>query len=105
MLERDAIPAGSTALSAGLIPAAGTRFQRAHALIDTPHLFAADISAKSRGEADPSLVALVSEEAGKAVEWLADTHGLPFNLVHDFDYPGHSNPAHATGCRAGPAPN
>ena len=32
----------------------------------------------------------MSEEAGKTVEWLADTHGLPFSLVHDFDYPGHS---------------
>ena len=27
IIERDAIPSGSTALSAGLIPAAGTRFQ------------------------------------------------------------------------------
>ena len=26
VIERDAIPSGSTALSAGLIPAAGTRF-------------------------------------------------------------------------------
>ena len=38
VLERDAVPAGSTALSAGLIPAAGTRFQRAHAPIDAPSL-------------------------------------------------------------------
>jgi hypothetical protein len=29
VIERDAVPGGSTALSAGLIPAAGTRFQRA----------------------------------------------------------------------------
>ncbi len=29
VVERDAVPSGSTALSAGLIPAAGTRFQRA----------------------------------------------------------------------------
>ena len=28
LIERDAVPSGSTALSAGLIPAAGTRFQR-----------------------------------------------------------------------------
>ena len=28
VIERDAVPAGSTALSAGLMPAAGTRFQR-----------------------------------------------------------------------------
>ena len=29
VVEREATPSGSTALSAGLIPAAGTRFQRA----------------------------------------------------------------------------
>ena len=28
VIEREAVPSGSTALSAGLIPAAGTRFQR-----------------------------------------------------------------------------
>jgi fumarate reductase flavoprotein subunit len=28
--------------------------------------------------------------AGPTVEWLADRFGLPFSLVTDFDYPGHS---------------
>src|SRR6516164_11629314 len=32
--ERDAVPRGSTALSAGLIPAAGTRFERAKGVVD-----------------------------------------------------------------------
>jgi len=90
VLERDAVPRGSTALSAGLIPAAGTRWQRALGVNDDPGLFAADIARKSHGEADPVLAGLVSREAGPAVEWLADRYGLPFSLVHDFDYPGHS---------------
>ena len=34
VIEREAVPAGSTALSAGLIPAAGTRFQRAKGIAD-----------------------------------------------------------------------
>src|ERR1700724_3744616 len=42
-IERAAMAAGSTALSAGLIPAAATRFQRAKGIIDSPQLFAADI--------------------------------------------------------------
>ncbi len=29
-------------------------------------------------------------QAGPTVEWLADGYGLPFSVVHDFDYPGHS---------------
>jgi len=36
VIERDAVPSGSTALSAGLIPAAGTRFQRAKGIADSP---------------------------------------------------------------------
>jgi fumarate reductase flavoprotein subunit len=90
VLERDAAPLGSTALSAGLIPAAGTRWQKALDISDSPALFAADIVRKSHGEADPVLVDLVSREAGPTVEWLADHYGLPFSLVDDFDYPGHS---------------
>ena len=90
LIERDATPRGSTALSAGLIPAAGTRFQAERGIADDAASFARDINAKSHGEADPDLVALVAREAGRTVEWLAERYGLPFSLVHDFDYPGHS---------------
>jgi fumarate reductase flavoprotein subunit len=90
VLERDPLPSGSTALSAGLIPAAGTRFQRDAGIDDNPALFAADIQNKAHGENDPALVQALAEGAGPAVEWLADRFGLPFSLVTDFDYPGHS---------------
>jgi fumarate reductase flavoprotein subunit len=90
VLERDVAPRGSTALSAGLIPAAATRFQRALRIEDSPEMLAADIRAKAHGEADEALVRLVASEAGPTVEWLADRYGLPFSVVHDFDYPGHS---------------
>ncbi|WP_406856928.1 FAD-dependent oxidoreductase [Alsobacter sp. KACC 23698] len=90
MLERDPVPRGSTALSAGLVPAAGTRFQAALGVADSPGLFAADIQRKAGGEADPATVDAVAAGAGPAVEWLADAYGLPFSVVDDFDYPGHS---------------
>jgi fumarate reductase flavoprotein subunit len=90
VLERDCVPRGSTALSAGLIPAAGTRFQKSLGIDDNPALFAADLKRKARDEADPAMVDLIASEAGKTVEWLADRYGLPFSVVHDFDYPGHS---------------
>lgn len=91
VIERDAVPRGSTSLSAGLIPAAGTRFQAAHGIADSVETFAADIQRKAHGHADPGLVGLVAREAAPAIDWLADTHGLPFSVVHDFDYPGHAN--------------
>src|SRR3954453_21563502 len=64
VIERDAVPAGSTALSAGLIPAAATRFQRALGIEDSAQLFAQDISRKCHGEADAKLVRAVASEAG-----------------------------------------
>jgi fumarate reductase flavoprotein subunit len=90
VFERDAMPRGSTALSAGLIPAAGTRFQRAASLDDSVELFAADILAKADGEPDAQAVATVTATVGPALEWLADAHGLPFSVIADFRYPGHS---------------
>ncbi len=89
LIERDPVPRGSTALSAGLIPAADTRFQRSLGISDSSTQFARDIQAKAHGEADEAIVQLVAREAGPAVEWLADNYGLPFSVVHDFDYPGH----------------
>src|SRR6202162_5636047 len=90
VIERDAVPAGSTALSAGLIPAAGTRFQSAKGIMDSPQLFAADIIRKAKGEADAAVVDAVAHGAGMLVEWLADRYGLPFDGVDNFNYPGHS---------------
>lgn len=90
VLERDAVPQGSTALSAGLIPAAGTRWQAALGIDDSPARFAADILHKAHDEPDPALVQLVTTTIGPTLEWLADRHQLPFSLVDNFYYPGHS---------------
>jgi fumarate reductase flavoprotein subunit len=90
VVERDAVPRGSTALSAGLIPAADTRFQREAAIADSRQAFADDIMAKAHGEPAPGAVAAVVAAVGPAIEWLADAHGLPFSVISNFSYPGHS---------------
>jgi fumarate reductase flavoprotein subunit len=90
VLERDSLPRGSTALSAGLIPAAGTRFQVALGIDDSAARFAEDILRKAHGGVDPEIVAAIAKAAGPTVEWLADRYGFPFTVVHDFDYPGHA---------------
>ena len=89
VLERDPVPRGSTALSAGLIPAAGTSFQRTLGIEDSADRFAADIMAKAKAAPDPDLVALVTHEIAPAVEWLHASHGLAFSVINDFRYPGH----------------
>jgi fumarate reductase flavoprotein subunit len=89
VIERDAVPSGSTALSAGLIPAAATRFQRAKGIADSPDRLAADIQRKARGEAPAALVEAIARGSAPLVEWLAERHALPFELIENFNYPGH----------------
>ncbi len=90
VLERDERPTGSTSLSQGLIPAAGTRLQRAKGIEDTPALMAADIQAKARGGADPAVVEALCAASGPAIDWLTEAHGLDLHVVDDFLYPGMS---------------
>lgn len=90
VLERDGRPTGSTAMSSGFVPAPGTRFQRAIGVYDSAERFAADIQRKAAGGADPAVVATVAGRIGPALEWLADAHGLEWQVLDDFLYPGHS---------------
>ncbi len=102
VVERDPVPRGSTALSAGLVPAPGTSWQREAQIEDSPELFSADIMAKAKNEPDPALVARLAGAVGPALEWLADRHGLPFSVITDFRYPGHSaNRMHGLPSRSG----
>ena len=90
VLERDAVPRGSTAMSSGLIPAAGTRWQDAADVRDTPALMASDIQEKNDHQADPAIVDWVAQRSAGILHWLADDHGIEFGLVTGFLYPGHS---------------
>ena len=91
VLERDAQPQGSTALSSGFIPAAGTAVQGAAGVADdSPARFAADIQAKAHGTAAAHLVAAYTEAIVPAIDALQGRHGLVFELLDGFLYPGHS---------------
>ncbi len=90
VLERDASALGTTSMSTGLIPAPGSRFQKAKGVDDTPEIFAADIMKKTRGQTDPDMALHMAREGAPTVEWLADVHGVPFSLVDSFLYPGHA---------------
>ncbi|MEQ9642427.1 MAG: FAD-dependent oxidoreductase [Alphaproteobacteria bacterium] len=89
VLERDASPNGSTSMSSGFVPAAGTRFQAAQGVADSPVLFATDIQHKAKDRAAPTLVELATQRIGPTLEWLADRHGLEWLVLDDFLYPGH----------------
>src|SRR5690606_7179477 len=88
-IERDETPSGSTALSSGFIPAAGTAVQRAAGIEDDAPRFAADIQAKAQGTAAPHLVDAYTRAIAPAMDALA-RHGLAFEVLDGFLYPGHS---------------
>ena len=90
VLERDALPSGSTALSSGFIPACGTRWQKALGIEDTAEVFFQEIQKKNRHGANPEVVLAAVASIGPTLEWLADAHGIPFHVLEGFLYPGHS---------------
>jgi fumarate reductase flavoprotein subunit len=91
LLERDAQPRGSSALSSGFIPAAGTQVQRAAGVRDdSAERFAQDIQAKAHGTAAAHLVSAYAQAIAPAIDTLQARHGLAFELLQGFLYPGHS---------------
>lgn len=90
VIERDSTALGSTAMSTGLIPAAGTREQAAQQIEDSPERFVDDIMAKTKGRTDEAIARHLAEESAETIAWLRDIHDVPLELVGGFLYPGHS---------------
>ena len=88
VLERDAQPQGSIALSSGFIPAAGTLAQRAAGVSDSVDAFAADITTKAHGSAAAHLVRAYAEAIAPALDALQQRHGLQWDVLDGFLYPG-----------------
>ena len=90
LLEKTGRPGGNTAMSQGMIPAAGTRFQREAGIHDSPETMAQDIFRKNNQESDASLTLLLCSQSKHLVEWLVDVAGIDLRLVTQFVYPGHT---------------
>lgn len=89
VLERDAMPQGSTALSSGFIPAAETRLQKSLGIEDSIELFARDVQAKAHGRSAPHLVEAYTRGVAQAIDML-EAQGITFEVLDGFLYPGHS---------------
>ena len=95
-------PGGNTALSTGSVPGAGSRFQRAAGIEDSPERMIADYEANA-GEHDmlPVMRRLARDSAG-LVEWLVDAAGARMSIITDYKHVGHSVPRlHAPVSRRG----
>lgn len=103
LLERDAQPSGSTALSSGFIPAAETRLQRALGITDSRETFAQDVQAKAHGDAAQHLVDAYTGAVAQAIDAL-EQQGIVFEVLDGFLYPGHrARRMHAVPERTGAA--
>jgi fumarate reductase flavoprotein subunit len=93
LIEQDDPPRGSTAMSQGLICAAGTREQRRLGIEDSADIFFDDIMAKTQGQTDPLLARSIADEAGPTIDWLIEEQQLPYQLDERFrpSY-GHTRP-------------
>lgn len=102
VVERDDRAGGSTGMSQGLFCAAGTRSQRAHGIEDNADIFFDDIMAKAKGQADPVIAHTLANNSAPTLEWLRESHDLPWELDTRFrasygnsrqrvhGWPGHS---------------
>lgn len=98
-LER---PGGNTALSTGSVPGAGSRFQRAAGIADSPEQMIEDYRRKCGDHAMNHLTRLLAHESAPLVEWLVDAVGARMSIITDYCHVGHSIPRlHAPVSRRG----
>ena len=104
VLEKQARPWCNTARSGGMIPAAGTRLQRAAGIVEAPEAMAEDILRKNGRASDPETTRHLCRVATGLVEWLVDQVGVSLTFVGDFKYPAHTEfRMHAPPSRTGAA--
>lgn len=83
-------PGGNSALSTGSIPGAGSRYQAAAGIEDSPGQMIADLLAVSgHHDADP-LTRLMAEQSAPLCEWLIDELGARMELITAYKHVGHT---------------
>lgn len=92
VLERDATPAGSTAMSYGGICAAGTAAQARAGIEDNPAALEQDILAITHNQTDPALAHTVAVNAAPALDWLTETLAFPLDVEIGWTGFGHRVP-------------
>lgn len=77
VVEAEGIIGGSSRLSGGLMMGAGTRYQQALGIEDSPEALFHDYMTLNQWKVESAVVERLTQRAGAAVEWLGD-HGVEF---------------------------
>jgi fumarate reductase flavoprotein subunit len=90
IVEKRDRPGGNSSLSTGSIPGAGSRYQRAAGIEDSPERMLADLVAVGgRHDAD-DLTRLMAEQSAPLCEWLIDGLGARMELITAYKHVGHT---------------
>ncbi|MEW6266997.1 MAG: FAD-dependent oxidoreductase [Thermodesulfobacteriota bacterium] len=102
VLEKLAKVSGNTGLSTGSVLGAGTKYQRAAGIEDSPEKMIEDLSRQAGPHEMMELTRVLAHESASLVEWLIEVVGVRMGLITDYRHVGHTVPRlHAPPSRKG----
>jgi len=90
ILESRDRPGGNSALSTGSIPGAGSKYQQAAGIVDSPQKMVEDLIRVAGHHDADDLTRMVAEECGPLCEWLIEDLGARMELITAYRHIGHS---------------
>jgi len=90
IVEKRDRPGGNSSLSTGSIPGAGSKFQRAAGIADSPEQMVADLMAVSGHHDADGLTRLMAAQSAPLCEWLIDTLSARMELITAYRHVGHT---------------
>ncbi|MHA1568241.1 MAG: FAD-dependent oxidoreductase [Alphaproteobacteria bacterium] len=90
IVEKCDRPGGNSSLSTGSIPGAGSKYQRAAGIEDSPERMLADLVAVSGYHDADDLTRLMAEQSAPLCEWLIDGLGARMELITAYRHVGHT---------------
>ena len=87
ILESGSEPGGSTAMSSGLIVAAGSRLQAEHGEVGTAAELAADVLRRNGHSSNPEVTHALCATSGAVMDWLVDA-GVDLEHLTNYRYEG-----------------
>lgn len=90
ILEGRDRPGGNSALSTGSIPGAGSKYQRAAGIEDSPTRMVEDLIRVAGHHDADDLTQMIADECGPLCEWLIDDLGARMELITAYRHIGHS---------------
>lgn len=90
IVEKHSRAGGNSSLSTGSIPGAGSKYQRAAGIEDSPERMIADLVAVSGHHDADDLTQLMAEQSAPLCEWLIDGLGARMELITAYRHVGHT---------------